>query len=284
MSSEDKKDIVNDDTLDNVDEQQAALEELVAQTLLVELFNAKKAEVFENVVFEGKRRYYIEDLTERDYSLENTTPYQLDILGHAIEEHSWGNLLCKTAELLLKLFPEYQVKKILDFQCQWSKAKMFSLEQRTNFKPIAGGLYVNCNHTALHACWFLQDLLDFFGIDKSSVSFLIHRPSSAEPQKVKDYVEKRFKRNFAVFIKMRYDKSDEYTEKVISRIEKYLNPMLVKISKSYTNFFLFDDLSILANYTKKVRELINGNYKYDEKTKKILNKYLDYLVKFYKEK
>ncbi len=78
---------------DEGSEAQSALEELVAQTLLVELYNAKKAEVFENVVFEGKRRYYIEDLTERDYTLENTTPYQLEILGHAIEEHSWGNLL-----------------------------------------------------------------------------------------------------------------------------------------------------------------------------------------------
>lgn len=54
---------------DEVSEAQSALEELVAQTLLVELYNAKKAEVFENVVFEGKRRYYIEDLTERDYTL-----------------------------------------------------------------------------------------------------------------------------------------------------------------------------------------------------------------------
>ena len=35
-----------------IDEKQAALEEMAAQTLLVELFNAKKAEVFENVVFE----------------------------------------------------------------------------------------------------------------------------------------------------------------------------------------------------------------------------------------
>ena len=78
---------------------------------------------------------------------------------------------------------------------------MFSFEARTNFKLLKSGVYINCNHTALHACWFLQDLLDFFGIDKSTVSFLIHRPSSAEPKKVKDYVEKRFKKNFAEFIK-----------------------------------------------------------------------------------
>lgn len=33
------------------------LEEMASHTLLVEMLNAKKAEVFENVVFEGKRRY-----------------------------------------------------------------------------------------------------------------------------------------------------------------------------------------------------------------------------------
>ena len=185
---------LTDDTSD-FDARQAVLEEMAAEALLVELFNAKKAEVFENVVFEGTRRYYVEDLSERDYSLENTTPYQLDILGHIIEEHAWGLLLCRTADLLLTLFSDYK-DKILSFQCQWTKAKMFTLESKTNFKPLQNGFYINCNHTALHACWFLQDMLDFFGIDKSSVSFLIHRPSSAEPKKVKEYVEKRFKRNF----------------------------------------------------------------------------------------
>lgn len=276
---DDKKDIDNNESSDN----QSALEDLVAQELLIELFNAKKAEVFENVVFEGKKRYYIEDLTERNYRLENTTPYQLEILGHAIEEHSWVNLLCRAAEVLLDIFPDYR-EKVLDFRCSWSKAEMFSLEKRTSFKPIEQGLYINCNHTALHACWFLQDLLDFFGVDKSTVSFLIHRPSSAEPKKVRDYVEQRFKRNFAEYIKSNYNKPDEYADKVIRIIDKYLNSLLVKISKSYTNFFLFDDNAILSNYVKKVREIINSDLRYDDKTKKVLNKYLDYLVSFYKVK
>lgn len=85
-----------------------ALEEMATQALLIELYNSKKAEVFENVVFEGKRRYYIEDLTQRDYSLENTTPYQLEIHGHVIDEHAWGAMLCKVSDLLLNLYPEYK--------------------------------------------------------------------------------------------------------------------------------------------------------------------------------
>jgi len=245
------------DDKSDFDLRQSALEEMAAEALLVELFNAKKAEVFENVVFEGTRRYYVEDLSERDYSLENTTPYQLDILGHIIEEHAWGLLLYRTADLLLTLFPDYK-DKILSFQCQWTKAKMFTLESKTNFKSLQNGFYINCNHTALHACWFLQDMLDFFGIDKSSVSF-------------------------KEFIKSEFGKSDEYAEKVIRMIEKYLNPMLIKFSKSYTNFFLFDDNAILSNYVKRIREMMEFDLRYDEKVKKVFNKYLDYLVKFYKE-
>lgn len=66
-------------------------------------------------------------------------------------------------------------------------------------------------------------------------------------------------------------------------IEKYLNPMLIKFSKSYTNFFLFDDNAILSNYVKRIREMMESDLRYDEKVKKVFNKYLDYLVKFYKE-
>ena len=60
--------------------------------------------------------------------------------------------------------------------------------------------------------------------------------------------------------------------------------MLRKVSKSYTNLFLFDDNATLSNYVKKIREMITVDVKLDEKDKRVLNKYLDYLVEFYKEK
>lgn len=183
----------------------------------------------------------------------------------------------------MDLFPDY-CDKILEFRCTWSKTQMFTVEKKTNYKPIKHGYYINCNHTALHACWFLQDILDFFHVDKATVSFLIHRPSSAEPKKVKEYVKQRFKRNFAEYIKISYNKSDEYADKVISVIEKYLNPMLLKISKSYTNLFLFDDNATMSNYIKKIIEMIDSNWRMEEKSKKVLKKYLNYIVSFYKTK
>lgn len=260
----------------------SCLEEMATGELLVELLNAKKAEVFENVVFQGQKRYYIEDLSQRDYFLENTTPYQIEISGNVIEEHVWGKMICRVIDLLLQLFP-CQKDQILNFHCPWSKAVMVTSELKTNFRALECGYYVNCNHTALHSCWFIQDILDFFGIDKSSVSLLIYRPSSAEPKHVKEYIEKRFKRNYAVYIQSVSGKGESYSDKVIVVTEKYLNPMLLRISKSYTNLFLFDDNAILYNYIKKIREEISIDTRFDDKAKFVLNKYLDYLVQFYKK-
>ena len=160
---------------------------------------------------------------------------------------------------------------------------MYSAEQKTNYKVVKDGLYINVNHTALHSCWFLQDLLAFFHVDLANVHFLIHRPSSAEPKRVKDYIEKRFKRNFIEYISSRYGKPKAYGEKVVLVFEKYFNPMLKSVSKSYTNFFLFDDNATLSNYIKKVREKISVSLKFDMRAKETLNNYLDYLVKYYKE-
>lgn len=243
--------------------------------------NIMVAEVFDNIVFKGKRRYYIEDLSERDYYLENTTPYQLKIMDNTIEATAWGVMLCRLTVLLLELFPQYR-KNILLFKCPWSKAVAFSNEPKTNYKKIEEGLFLNCNHTALHSCWFLQDLLDFFSIDKASVSFLIHRPSSAEPKRVKEYIEKRFKKGFAEFLITHYQKSEENANKAIINIEKHLNPILASISRSYTNYFLFDDNATMHNYIKKTRGIIGNSIKHDVKAKEILNKYLDWLISYYK--
>lgn len=75
----------------NEDVETTTFEEEMQKQLLIEALSQQKAEVFENVVFEGNKRYYIEDLTKRDYILENTTPYQNRIEGVCIEEKSFLN-------------------------------------------------------------------------------------------------------------------------------------------------------------------------------------------------
>ena len=248
----------------------------------IALVKDQQNEAFERLFFLGLKRLYLEDLTQRDYSLETTTPYQFEILGKVFTDRAWGNLLYKVADCLLEAFPAY-LDTILDFRCPWSKQAMFSTEKRTNYKLVRDGLYINVNHTALHSCWMLQDLLDYFQIDKSSVRLLIHRPSGAESEPVKDYIRMRFKDLFTKFLMEKYGKEQEYAEKkVIPVIEKYLNPMLKKTSKSYIDFFLFGDNQSFVNYMVRVKQMVESDPRFNDKQKKALCKYLDYLHTFYK--
>lgn len=239
-------------------------------------------EMFKDIVFEGEHRYYREDLSERDYSLENTTPHRIEIGGYAIEDHAWGNMLVKVADLLLALYPE-KTDRITEFRCPWTSAVMVSETPRKNFKPFFGGRrFLNCNHTALHSCWALQDLLDFFGVDKSGVTFLIHRPCGAESEEMKAYLEERFQRDFVPYVMAVSGKDRPYAEKVLSNIDKYLNPLLKKHSGSYPNFYLFDNRYVMLNYAKKIRGEVDRLYYSREKARKALNRYLDYLSDFYR--
>lgn len=104
-------------------------------------------------MFQGQRRYYIEDLTERDYLLENTTPYQIEVMGYVIEEHVWGKMICAVTNLLLSIFPSYK-DKILTFTCPWSKAKMISEIQKLIIEVLNAAITLiviirHCIHVGL---------------------------------------------------------------------------------------------------------------------------------------
>ncbi len=249
--------------------------------VLSNISDDERLALFDKIVFSGSRRNYIEDLCERDYFLEGCTPYRITIGTTVIEEGSWGDLLCKMVAYLLDNNPEKR-ENIENFRCSWTKTAMFTFSKRTNYKTVDASLYLNCNHTAVHSCWLLQDLLNYFGIDAKTVRLLIHRPCSAERKELRSYLENEFKRGLKKYICMNFEKPEDYADRVVRNIEKYLNPILNGISKSYPNFFLFDDTNIVSGYIKKVREIINQSLKYDEKSKKVLNKYLNFLLKFYK--
>ena len=62
--------------------------------------------LYNNVAFSGFRRNYVENLSERDYTLEGCTPYQIIINDMVLEDGSWGDILCKLAIYLLDKFPK----------------------------------------------------------------------------------------------------------------------------------------------------------------------------------
>ena len=235
----------------------------------------------DTIVFEGKKRYYVEDLTNRDYVLENTTPHLLRIDDYEISENSWVEMVRNLTAYLFLRFPEKK-DAVVDFKTDWSRSDIFSPVPRTNFRQLDTDLYVNCNHTALHSCWLIQDLLDFYRIDKSETYLLIHRAPSAEPESARKYFVSKFKEEFALYLSVSQGKSKESVEKIISNIEKYMDPIQAKLSKSYDSLMLFEDSTAFANYAVKFNEHIDSDPRIGEKTKSIMKRYIGYLKEFYK--
>lgn len=233
------------------------------------------------IVFEGKKRYYVEDLTKRDFILENTTPHLLKIDDFDFNENTWVEMIRSLTLYLIFKYPEKK-RKIIDFKTKWSKSNIFSTTPRTNFKQLSENLYINCNHTALHSCWLIQDILDFFEIDKSKVYLLIHRTPYAEPKEARKYFISKFKEEFGMYLSIDQNKSKEAIDKIISNIERYMDPIQANLSKSYNSFMLFDDAIIFTNYAIKFNEYLDSNLKIKESNKLILKRYLSYLKEFYK--
>lgn len=229
----------------------------------------------------NKKRYYLQDLTVRDYILENSTPYILRFNDYEFRETTWIELLRNLAAYLITEYPD-KILKIYDFQTKWSKAIIFSNKQRTNFRKINENLYINGNHTALHSCWLVQDLLEYFNINTSNITFYIHRPSSIEPKIVKEYLLNKAHKEFSLFLKYEHNKDDEQAKKIIQNISNHLNKILQNISKSYDEVFLFGDYQTFYNYIKRISESMKKDQKYDEKSQNILNRYIKYLIDFYK--
>lgn len=235
------------------------------------------------IVFENGKRYYVENLTVRDYSLENTTPHLLKINDYEIKENSWVDMIKSLAIYLIQTYPTYK-DKLLDFHTEWSKSDMFfEGDTQANLKKVDDNLYVNCNHNALHSCWFIQDLLKLFEIDYSKVYFLIRRGHSAEPADAKEYFKAEFKKEFSEFLQEKYNKSKEFCDKIISNIEKCMDPILGK-SNSYKSFMLFDDSTLVYTYGNDLIRKINKSYTMSPKTKEIMKRYISYLNEFYKAK
>ena len=187
----------------------------------------------------------------------------LKIDDYEIQENAWVEMIRNLTAYLISTSAKSK-EDIVSFKTQWSKQNIFSLIPRTNYKQLDSDLYVNCNHTALHSCWLIQDLLDFFGIDKSKVYFV-----------------NKFKEEVSLFLKEQYSKSDEDAKKIISNIEKFMDPILAKFSKSYNSFMLFEDSGAFSNYSKKFRETIDANPAYKDKVKRTMERYLFYLNDFY---
>lgn len=234
-----------------------------------------------NMIIDGKRRRYVYPLPEKLFDLEYTSPDYLDIGGEHIEASSWGELIVKLTTYLLDLREEYQ-KRILLFVAPWTKANIFVTEKRINHVEIKPGLFVNINHTALHSCWLVIDLLEYFSIDFSVCKLVIHRFPKAEPTEVRDYYREETKKELRVYLRRSKLFSDEKIEKVIRNID-YLNQVFAKRKSGYDDLYLFDKATIFGTMKSKFIPEFASSRLDKEKSEKLAKIYLGYLTDFYRD-
>lgn len=234
-----------------------------------------------HIVFIGHQRYYVEDLSKKDYLLENCTPFSLDLCGKNFLCGSWKQLLLDVVTHLLKNKPEMR-DILLDYKMPWSGKKAFSNTKDKCLEPVGAGIYLLCNFTALHACWFLQEILKLFEIDPKSCNFIIRRSPGGEPAECRDYFREQTKASFKYYFVNLLKNSEERADKVIRNIEK-LNKYLAKVSASYDDFLLFDNYQMFSNYKSKFLDYLATIPAIDEKNFNIADKYLNYLGEFYHE-
>lgn len=242
-----------------------------------------KSDVFESLLYKGNKRYYVEDLASRDFTLENTTPYILTIFDKRIEKHAWGELLVEVIDYLVERTSK-TIEDMKNFKAEnWTSKKIFSLDKKTNHKALKNGMFLNCNHTALHSCWLLQDLLKFFEVDAKDVSFIIHRSQSAEPKQVKEYLREKTKHEFNDYLLNVCGKTNEEILQITNSIDDVLNKILSQRlckTPSYIDFFLFDNNTYFYQYSKKTKEYLEKNLNLKDRSRFVET--LDILNEFYK--
>ncbi len=210
------------------------------------------------VVSDRLKRMYIVHLNERPYDMEYTTPVFIHIAvgeeelhtNNLIMDRSWANLLVKVADYLQQMHPKSK-EELINFRTDWSKTIIYSdYKNITNSKQLSNGLYLNINHTARHSCWLISDLLKFYNISPNSF-LLIRRAPIIEPAEIKQQVETMMRDKFKEYLIDLRRLDESYADKYVQGIYT-ANKVLKKVSKSYYNFYLLDDIQTLWNYKSMV--------------------------------
>lgn len=239
-----------------------------------DLFKKYRMEISSN-----GQHYYDENLMERDYSLECTTPIKFIHNAFCIENGSWKNIMPAIVNYLFFISSKSK-EEALNLRTNWTKqAYFYEGNIKSNLILLDNGLYLNGNFTAAHSVWCLQDLLDFFEIPRNECTLIIHRPSNAEPIEIREYFRKERQEKFKIYLNTLYQYDDERCKKIIDNIDYLSKKYLSTFSTSYDDFFLFDSYSTFLNY--KARMLDVANETNNEKLIKQVKRYMVFLQGLY---
>ena len=232
-----------------------------------------------NIVHIDGCRYYLVDLKEKLYNLESTVPYCININGVLIYDGSWKNLIPKVVEEIDSKNPK-TIDQLLSITCDWSKQCVFGKTKMSNFTEYRG-IYINTNHTAIHAMWIIQLLLREYEIDLDSCEFILKRQPAAEPREVRDFCKANTIEGFKKYLKT-IGKKDKTIDIIVKNIDTINSKALSKLSNGYNDFFLIESPTTFFNYMKKAVEYL-PKLGYPSSTNDALARQINYLYDYIKK-
>ena len=212
------------------------------------------------IVYLGMQRYYKEDLHKRDFFLENCTPYYFKIGYDEFIDSRWTGMLQQICDYLIEEY-DYDEEKLLSFSVEWSKQKIFIKESNNHgHYKLKNGLYINANHTAVHCCWLLQDILNFFGVNLNECTLLIKKKPISELKEVKEYYKKMVKGMFCEYLIQDMEKDKEFYDKCINVLDK-MDVLFSRGFKTFESIYLIDDpTTYSALKSKFIKYIMDLNY------------------------
>ena len=235
-----------------------------------------------NIVYIDGCRHYVVDLKTKEYTFENTVPYCINIYGENIFDSSWKNMIEKVVNYIDRINPK-TTAEMLAIKNSWGKQAVFSEEKKANFIPFKG-IYLNGNHTAVHAMWTIQLLLQEYSIDLDKCKFIIRRSPAAEPKEVREYEHAQTEQGFKQYMIDKFNKSDAFIDAIIKTINLLNKKILPEITASYYDLFLIENPLYYANYSTKVLDYVKKYALYNENQMQTIEYSLEKLGKFIKFK
>ena len=232
-----------------------------------------------NLTFVNGERMYIINLDTNNMIFENTTPFYFRYLENEIYCNSWKNLLPSIFKIFNEINPKTN-EELLCIKNTWGKQDVFSTIKLSNYIEVENGVFMNCNHTAIHAFNTIQLLSNEYHVNSSDCLLVIKRQPSAEPGAVKEYFKNESIKKFKAYLKYVKNISESSIDIIVKNVESINKNFLQKISKGYNDFFLIENPSTFFNYMVKTNDEIKKFMRYPEKVKNAIYRQLNYLYDF----
>lgn len=232
-----------------------------------------------NIYYINDKRIYVEDLS-KTLMLENTIPYMFEYKDIRIYDSAWNRITLKILEAIDAINPK-DSHELLELKYKWSNSPVFSEYQFSNFQPFKD-IFLNTNHTAIHACMNIQLLLTTYGIPLEECKMHIRRHPQAEPKEVRDYYREITLNGYKKVL-MLIGLSQKGIDTTINNMEIINKRFLAEVSKGFNDFYLFDDYYYFVNYKQKTLEYLNKRY-YGTPYVDAAVRALGYLDVYYKNK